>query len=71
MDEALTAFAFDDEITEIGTATADGTVHFVVDSLWYHYDDCRDHLAGLSKQEWDYFQRLVLLLDDICCDDEA
>ncbi|MHB0958264.1 MAG: hypothetical protein ACYC0X_12360 [Pirellulaceae bacterium] len=63
MDEALTAFAFDDEITEIGTATADGTVQFVVDSLWYHYDDCKDHLAGLSKQEWDYFQRLILLLE--------
>jgi hypothetical protein len=63
MDEALTAFAFDEEITEIRTATADGAVHFVVDSLWYHYDDCKDHLAGLSKPEWDYFQRLILLLE--------
>jgi hypothetical protein len=62
MDEALTAFAFDEEINEIRTATADGTAQFVVDSLWFHYDDCKDHLAGLSKPEWDYFQRLILLL---------
>ena len=63
MDEALTAFAFDEEINELRTATADGTVQFVVDSLWFHYDDCKDHLAGLSKPEWDYFQRLILLLE--------
>ena len=63
MDEVITAFAFDEEITELRMATADGTVHFVVDSLWYHYDDCKDHLAGLSKPEWDYFQRLILLLE--------
>ena len=63
MGEVLTAFAFDEEITEIHMATTDDTVHVVVDSLWYHYDDCKDHLAGLSKQEWDYFQRLILLLE--------
>lgn len=63
MDETLTAFAFDEEIYEIRTATADATVQFVAASLWYHYDDCKDHLAGLSKQEWDYFQRLILLLE--------
>jgi len=63
MDEALTAFAFDEEINTIRTSTADGTVQFVVDSLWLHYDDCKDHVAGLSKPEWDYFQRLILLLE--------
>jgi hypothetical protein len=31
--------------------------------VWFHYDDCRDHLAMLSKPEWDYFQRLLLLLE--------
>lgn len=63
MDGALTAFAFDDEIHEIGSQTADDTVDFVVNGLWFHYDDCKDHLAGLSKSEWDYFQRLILLLE--------
>jgi hypothetical protein len=63
MDETLTAFAFDEEINEVRKATSDDTVQFVVDSLWFHYDDCKDHLAGLSKSEWDYFQRLILLLE--------
>jgi hypothetical protein len=63
MDEEITAFAFDDEIHQIGHATKDATVDFVVSSLWYHYDDCKDHLAGLAKEEWDYFQRLILLLE--------
>jgi hypothetical protein len=63
MHETLTAFAFDEEINEIRQATSDNTVQFVVASLWFHYDDCRDHLAGLSKPEWDYFQRLILLLE--------
>ncbi|HYW81525.1 MAG TPA: hypothetical protein VE890_18210 [Thermoguttaceae bacterium] len=63
MDETLAAFAFDEEINDIRGASADETVQFVVDSLWLHYDDCKDHLAGLSKQEWDYFQRLILLLE--------
>ena len=63
INEALTAFAFDDEINEIRAETADGTVHAVVDALWLCYDDCKDHLAGLSKQEWDYVQRLLLLLE--------
>lgn len=63
MGETLSAFAFDEEIYEIRRTTADETVHYVVDSLWLHYDDCKDHLAGLSKPEWDYFQRLTLLLE--------
>ncbi len=58
--EEITAFAFDDEISEI--ETKDKTVRHIVKLLWLHYDDCKDHLAGLSKGEWDYFQRLVLLL---------
>lgn len=62
-DELLSAFAFDEEIFEIRKATADKTVQYVVDTLWLHYDDCKDHLAGLSKPEWDYFERLILLLE--------
>lgn len=62
-DEILTAFAFDEEIQAIRAETADTTVRFVVDALWFHYDDCKDHLAGLCKEEWDYFQRLILLLE--------
>jgi hypothetical protein len=63
LDKAMTAFAFDDEIFGILRASKDATVEYVVHSLWLHYDDCKDHLAGLSKEEWDYFQRLILLLE--------
>src|SRR5262249_4022391 len=35
----------------------------VVPALWHHYDDCRDHKVVLSKEQWDYFQRLMLLLE--------
>jgi hypothetical protein len=60
--EEMTAFAFDEAIQTIGCASSDATVNFVVGALWFHYDDCKDHMAGLSKPEWDYFQRLILLL---------
>ncbi len=63
MDELLPAFAFDEEINHIRMSTADDTVQFVVGSLWFYYDDCKDHLAGLAKVEWDYFHRLILLLE--------
>lgn len=63
MNEAITAFAFDEAIHQIRNTTGDATVQFVVNWLWFHYDDCKDHFAGLSKQEWDYFQRLILLLE--------
>lgn len=61
IDHELSAFAFDDALQRFH-ACPDPTVRFVARTMWYHYDDCRDHLAMLSKPEWDYFQRLLLLL---------
>ena len=49
IDGAMTAFAFDDEIFGILHASKDATVEYVVRSFWLHYDDCKDHLAGLRK----------------------
>ena len=60
--EETTAFRFADQTWEIGAASSDPTVQFVVSQLWYHYDDCKDHKVVLSKEQWDYFQRLILLL---------
>ena len=34
--------------------------------MWYHYDDCDDHLVCFNKQQWDYFQRLLLVLASNC-----
>ena len=62
LDEKSTAFKFDEEITQLADQTEDETVRHVVHALWYHYDDCVDHTVVLSKEEWNYFQRLLLLL---------
>ncbi len=55
-----TAFQFDERIFDI--QSNDPTVGYVRLALWFHYDDIRDHHVALSKTEWDYFYRLVLLL---------
>ncbi len=62
MNEEITAFAFDEQLNQFH-GSSDDAVCFIAGALWYHYDDCTDHLAVLSKPEWDYFQRLLLLLE--------
>ena len=61
--EAITAFEFDDLIFDIEGHTEDETAKQVVQWLWHHYDDIEDHKIVLTKEEWDYFQRLRLLLE--------
>ena len=60
LDGESTAFQFDDEI--FGITSDDPTVSHVVGVFWCFYDDCRDHKVRLSKDAWDYFQRLILVL---------
>jgi hypothetical protein len=60
LEDKITAFQFDDRLQDI--ESDDRTVNAVVHAAWYHYDDCKDHKVTLSKQEWDYFQRLLLIL---------
>ncbi|MEM8670485.1 MAG: hypothetical protein AAGG48_23365 [Planctomycetota bacterium] len=62
----ITAFQFDEQLDAYGGAD-DAIVRHVVDAVWCHYDDCTDHLVCLSKAEWDYFQRLLLVLSSDCC----
>lgn len=59
----VSAFAFDEAIFEIRGATVDETVRTAVDSLWLFYDDCDDHFVAMSKPEWDFVQRLLLVLE--------
>ncbi len=63
LSDETTAFEFDECIFGIRGETNDPTVRHVVDALWCHYDDCDDHKVVLTKAEWDYFQRLRLLLE--------
>ena len=62
MDEKITAFQFDDVLAETISATKDKTMRRVGQELWYHYDDVKDHKIVACKEEWDYFNRLLLLL---------
>ena len=62
LNEELTAFKLDEALSEIGTKTKDKTVEQVVQLLWCHYDDVEDHKVVATKEEWDYFQRLLLIL---------
>ena len=63
MGEEITAFQFDDALSEAMSATEDETVRGIGHALWFHYDDCKDHKIVASKEAWDYFNRLLLLLE--------
>ena len=60
--EELTSFGFDDLLDEYRDS-ADSAVRFVANEVWCYCDDFEDHLVALSKPAWDYFQRLLLLLE--------
>jgi hypothetical protein len=62
MSESMTAFKFADELDRIVGRTKDDTVHRVRWAFWGHYDDVTDHKIVACKEQWDYFNRLRLLL---------
>jgi hypothetical protein len=62
LSEDLTAFKFDEQLSEIAAKTTDETVKFVANLFWGFYDDVEDHKIVASKEEWDLFQRLILIL---------
>jgi len=57
----ITAFQFDEQLDAFRDSD-DPVIRHVVDAVWYHYDDCDDHWVCFSKEQWDYFQRLLLVL---------
>ncbi len=64
LDEQDTAFEFAKQLDEYRSST-DSAVQIVtkIASIWYDLDCCDDQIFALSKPEWDYFQRLLLLLE--------
>jgi|ERR1035438_1141207 hypothetical protein len=62
MDEEITLDQFDDTLADISRATSDEAVSAVRRELWCLYDDLMDDHVGTSKQGWDYFNRILLLL---------
>lgn len=63
LDDEITASELDDALCEISGATRDRTVSYVCECFWHQYDDCEDHLVVATKAQWDYIQRLLLLLE--------
>lgn len=62
MDHQIDNIQFDETLREIGSQTEDQTVRTAVRELWFHYDDCKEHFVVASKKQWDFFNRLLLLL---------
>ena len=59
LDDRITAFEFDERLD---ASSMDPLVGEVAHLCWLHYDDCTDHKVVLDKEQWDLFQRLLLLL---------
>jgi hypothetical protein len=64
LNEEIKSFQLSDMLHDIRTQTADSTVDLIVDVLWCHYDDdLLSHKVYASKEEWDYFHRLLVVLE--------
>lgn len=61
LDEKIDTFEFDELLQDIRADSKDETVLYVIDTLWY-YDDLKDHKILFTKGQWDYVQRLLLIL---------
>lgn len=62
MDEEIASHQFDDMLEEIARTSPDECVREIRRELWFFYDDLKDHLIVASKQNWDCFNRILLLL---------
>lgn len=62
LNDELSAFEFDAALDPFHRS-ADPTVRFIAEEAWCYYDDCADHLVVLTKGQWDFFQRLLLVLE--------
>jgi hypothetical protein len=63
MAEELTAFQLDDVLMRVMDETEDETVKPVALAIWCHYDDLKDHKIVATKAQWDYLNRLLLILE--------
>ncbi len=62
LDSEISAFELDNQI-DLYLDSDDATVEYVAFTVWHYYDDCKDHHVNLTKPQWNYFQRLLLLLE--------
>jgi len=57
-------FELDDVIFEI--TSNDKLLNWAIQQIWSFYDDFSEHIASLSKEEYNYLYRLILLLKSNC-----
>ena len=62
LNEEITTFQFDDALQEIAWYTEDETVREQRIAFWCLYNDMTNHTVDLDKSDWDYCQRVLLLL---------
>ena len=65
LESKISAFDFDERL-EVFYDSDDPIIRHVVNQVWYHYDDLEDHFMCFTKQQWDFFQRLLLVLAADC-----
>jgi len=63
LNEGITAFKFDNVIQQVAHNSKDRTAQEIIKALWSCYDDCTDHKVVATKEVWDYFHRILLLLE--------
>lgn len=63
MNDEIKSDQFDKEMSEITWNSNDELVSSLHTELWGLYDDWTDHYITLSKDGWDYLNRVILLLE--------
>jgi hypothetical protein len=66
MTEQITAFQFDEVLSDISRQTEDFSVRQAAKILWYFYDDVHDHKVVASRECWSCFHHLLLILESDC-----
>lgn len=64
IDGKIKSFEFDEKIGSLYHC-GDKTVSDIAFDLWFEYDDIRDHKIRATKEQWNYYQRLLVLLGSV------
>jgi hypothetical protein len=62
LSDRFSAFELNERVWDIHGRAADRTIRIIAEQIWYFYDDCTDHQAVLSREEWGLIQRPLLVL---------
>lgn len=62
LNRQISSFRFDANLDPFWAQAEDQTVRKIARSLWFHYDDLKNRMVRLSREQWNYMQRLLLIL---------